>query len=65
MIMNISRSVWSSSFKDEDGNLLPYSETPDGRNIFNNLIDIYFEDKPDLNQFAADFKKEYPGEELK
>ena len=47
-------------FKDEDGNLLPYSETPDGRNIFNNLIDIYFEDKPDLNQFAADFKKEYP-----
>lgn len=51
-------------FKDEDGNLLPYSETPDGRNIFNNLIDIYFEDKPDLNQFAVDFKKEYPGEEF-
>lgn len=51
---------------DEDGAVPPVISNPGAPDIIANRLNIYFEDENvDLNQFAADFKKVYPGTEYK
>lgn len=48
----------------EDGSIPPIIQNPGVPDVISNRLNIYFEDENvDFNQFAADFKQLYPGEQ--